>query len=257
MTTSSPDTAVLVLRLAAPLQSWGDASAFNRRDTAGQPTKSGIIGLLAAAQGRARTDEISDLGALTLGVRVDQPGTLLRDYHTASDYRGVPLPSASLSAKGTQKPTAPAKYTHVTHRFYLQDAVFLAVVHGERGLIETLRHAVAHPAFPLALGRRACVPTQPLVLDEPHTDLTAALRDTPWQASHHTRLRLQRRATPPPATIALATTVDATEHDPAMVASGGGHDNVEVLHDQPVSYAPLTRAHTTRRVRHRGRRHDP
>ncbi|MEV7027174.1 CRISPR-associated protein Cas5, partial [Kitasatospora sp. NPDC093558] len=36
--------AVLVLRLAGPLQSWGERSAFNRRDTPPQPTKSGVVG---------------------------------------------------------------------------------------------------------------------------------------------------------------------------------------------------------------------
>ncbi|WNV85009.1 type I-E CRISPR-associated protein Cas5/CasD [Umezawaea sp. Da 62-37] len=246
-TTSSAATAVLVLRLAAPLQSWGDSSEFNRRDTAGRPTKSGVIGLLAAAQGRARTDSITDLGDLSLGVRVDQPGTLLRDYHTVSDYRGIPLPSASLSAKGTQKPTGPAKHTHITQRFYLQDAIFLAAVHGPRDLIDTLRHALAHPAFPLALGRRSCVPTQPLLLaDDTQPTLTAALQNTPWLVPEHTRTRLGAKGKAP-ATVTLATTVDAT-HPPS------DHDDdlgvLDRAHDQPLSFHPLRRTRTTRMVRH-------
>jgi len=105
----------LVLRLAGPLQSWGGHSQFNRRETAGEPSKSGIVGLLAAAQGRRRQDPIEDLLHLQLGVRTDQPGSLLRDYHTVSDYRGRPLLSAMVGGKGTQKPTS--KHTHVTERF--------------------------------------------------------------------------------------------------------------------------------------------
>jgi CRISPR system Cascade subunit CasD len=249
-------TAVMLLRLAAPLQSWGDSSAFNRRDTAGRPTKSGVIGLLAAAQGRARTDGITDLGDLSLGVRVDQPGTLLRDYHTVSDYRGIPLPSASLNAKGTQKPTGPAKYTHITQRFYLQDAVFLTAVQGPRDLIGTLRHALTHPAFPLALGRRACVPTQPLLLDDDtQPTITAALTDTPWLASEHTRRQLGRTGAPP-AFVSLATTVDAPEHSPTADQArdhsqdDNGHGPLDVAHDQPLSFDPLNRTRTTRMVRH-------
>lgn len=238
----SPATAVLLLRLSAPLQSWGDTSEFNYRDTAGQPTKSGVIGLLAAAEGRARSTDISDLGNLALGVRVDQPGTRLRDYHTASDYRGTPLPSASLTAKGLQKSTAPAKHTHVTERFYLQDAVFLAVLEGPRDLIASLREAVGNPAFPLALGRRACAPTQPLLVpDADPPDMATALRETPWLASQHTQEAL-RRSKNPPDTVTLAATVDLIGDQQA--------GTVDKRRDQPLSYNPLSRRYTTRRVRH-------
>ena len=40
--------ATLLLRLAAPLQAWGADSKFETRKTAREPTKSGVIGLLAA-----------------------------------------------------------------------------------------------------------------------------------------------------------------------------------------------------------------
>ncbi|CAM5729897.1 hypothetical protein SANTM175S_01872 [Streptomyces antimycoticus] len=83
----SNSQAVLLLRLAGPLQAWGSRSAFNRRETNAEPTKSGVIGLLAAAAGRAREEPLDELLPLRLGIRVDQPGTLLRDYHTVSDYR--------------------------------------------------------------------------------------------------------------------------------------------------------------------------
>ena len=46
---------VLLLRLAAPMQSWGTTSRFIHRDTGLEPSKSGIIGLLCAGPGpRAR-----------------------------------------------------------------------------------------------------------------------------------------------------------------------------------------------------------
>ncbi|MGA4543356.1 type I-E CRISPR-associated protein Cas5/CasD [Uniformispora flossi] len=229
--------AVLVLRLAAPLQSWGYASAFNRRETRPEPTKSGIVGLLAAAQGRAREDDISDLAALRLGVRVDQPGTLLRDFHTVSDYRGRPLLQSGVTAKGVQKPTSPAKYTHVTQRYYLQDAVFLAAVGGPGPLIEALDDAVRSPAFPLALGRRSCVPTQPIRLGQRRGGVEAALRDEPWQVSEHARNAHCRRAGGRPARVDLNATVDDDSGD-------------DVLGDVPRSFDPLRRGFTRRRIRH-------
>ncbi|MFF7928786.1 type I-E CRISPR-associated protein Cas5/CasD [Streptomyces mirabilis] len=200
------DQAVLVLRLAAPLQSWGGPSRYNRRDTLPQPTKSGILGLLAAADGRSREASLSDLLGLHLGVRVDQPGTLLRDYHTVSDHRGLPLPSAKVDAKGLQKKTSPAKYTGVTQRYYLQDAVFTAVLRGPAPLLAGLEHAVRQPAFPLSLGRRSCPPTGPVSLGlRPDADLQEVLADVPWQASAHRRRQVR---TP-------QVVLDATVEDPS------------------------------------------
>ncbi|WP_445548498.1 type I-E CRISPR-associated protein Cas5/CasD [Frankia sp. CiP1_Cm_nod1] len=252
----------MVLRLAGPVQSWGGTSMFNRRETLAEPTKSGLVGLLAAAQGRRRTDPIEDLLELVFGVRTDQPGTLLRDYHTVSDYRGVPLPSASVSAKGTQKPTSPAKYTHVTERFYLQDAVFVVAVAAPDPVLVTLAEALRNPAFPLALGRRACPPTQPLLLTPADgasgTDEAASagragsadqtgsaglwrgtvlevLGQVPWQAGRAHRDKLQRRRSLP-RYIDLPVTLDDI----------GGED---VRLDLPSTFDPRHRSFTARRVR--------
>ena len=64
----------LLLRLAAPLQSWGEDSKFETRRTRREPTKSGVIGLLAAALGRRRDEPLDDLRGLRFAVRVDQEG---------------------------------------------------------------------------------------------------------------------------------------------------------------------------------------
>lgn len=226
----------LVLRLAGPLQSWGNRSEYNRRETANEPTKSGVLGLLAAALGRRRVDPIEDLLHLQLGVRTDRPGQLLRDYHTASDYRGNPLPSAAVLKTGKQKPTSPVKHTAVTQRFYLADAVFVAAVHGPTGFLTTLAEAITRPGFPLALGRRACVPTQPILLTHPTgsgplwpgTPLKV-LKEVPWQGG-----RSWIRAG---SEIPLAITVD----DPR------GNDTRQ---DVPASFHPQHRAMSQRRVQH-------
>ena len=62
----------LLLRLAAPMQSWGTDSKFEWRRTERAPTKSSVIGLIAAALGRMRNESIDDLKALRFGVRVDK-----------------------------------------------------------------------------------------------------------------------------------------------------------------------------------------
>lgn len=233
----------LVLRLAGPLQSWGSRSRFNQRETDTEPTKSGIVGLLAAAQGRRRTDQIADLLGLHLGVRTDRPGTLLRDYHTVCDHRGRPLLSAAVTGKGTQKPTSPAKAVHVTARFYLQDAVFVAAIGGPTDLLGALRDAVRRPAFPLALGRRSCVPTQPLVLDPPDGVLwrgkpLTVLRDVPWAVPDRYRKAAVTALVRLPVTVDVDREGESTDRD----------DDIRT--DVPVSFDPLLRSFSTRRVLH-------
>lgn len=226
----------IVLRLAGPLQSWGITGQYNRRDTASQPTKSGIVGLLAAAQGRRRGDSLEDLVALRLGVRTDQQGTLMQDFHTVSRLDGAPLWSANVTAKGLQRPTSPKKLTHVTKRLYLQDAVFVAVVEGQEDFVADLASAVRRPRFQLALGRRACVPTQPMVLRERPDgdawwgDVQAVLDRVPWQASDWYQRRQGHRA-----------------QLPAVWDEAEGEDLAD---DVPVSFAHSERGFLTRSVTH-------
>jgi CRISPR system Cascade subunit CasD len=81
------DAHVLLVRLAGPLQSWGITGRFARRDTHSRPTKSGVIGLCAAALGLPREETLGELAEVRFGVRADLPGTSLRDYHTVGGGR--------------------------------------------------------------------------------------------------------------------------------------------------------------------------
>lgn len=154
--------ATLLLRLAAPLQAWGADSKFETRKTGREPTKSGVIGLLAAALGLRRDEReaLLRLTGLRFGVRVEREGQLLVDYHTAK--------------------TQDEKTSYVTYRHYLQDAVFLAGIESEdAALLQQLQQALLHPVFPLYLGRRACPPTLPLCLGLREQGLVEALQAEP------------------------------------------------------------------------------
>jgi len=152
----------LLLRIYAPLQSWGVASKFDTRDTGREPTKSGVIGLLAAALGRPRTEELNDLQDLRFGVRIDQPGRFLRDFHTARLNKKDP--------------------PFVTNRYYLADAVFLIGLEGEDNFLHKIASALQNPVFPPYLGRRSCPPVGQLVLGVRNGNLRQALEEEPWQA---------------------------------------------------------------------------
>ncbi|MGW6990903.1 type I-E CRISPR-associated protein Cas5/CasD [Streptomyces sp. NPDC054946] len=86
----------LLVRLEAFTQSWGSLSAFNNRDSLPRPTKSGVIGILAAADGHDRDEHREDaddylplatLAALKFGVRADRPGSLVHDFQTTGGGR--------------------------------------------------------------------------------------------------------------------------------------------------------------------------
>ena len=144
--------ATLLLRISAPMQSWGTQSHFSHRDTGREPSKSGIIGLLCAALGRPRNQPIADLGALRMGVRVDQPGTILRDYHTAGEGGYF---------KVSDKPGRPTgKNTIPSDRYYLSDARFLVGLEGERDKLTELQDALRRPRWFLFFGRKAFLPAE-------------------------------------------------------------------------------------------------
>jgi len=151
----------LLLRLAAPLQAWGSESKFERRATGREPTKSGVIGLLAAALGRRRDEALDDLASLKFGVRVDRPGQIVIDFHMAHSV----------------------KQSYVTRRHYLEDAVFVVGLEGDAELLCSLETAVNAPFFPLFLGRRSCPPTGQICLGIRDLPLKDALLYEPFLVS--------------------------------------------------------------------------
>lgn len=202
----------LLLKLKGPLQSWGASSRYQRRETHPVPTKSAVVGLLAASEGRRRSDPVEDLAELEFGVRVDQPGTLLRDYQTAIDWK-----------KGSS--------ARLSDRYYLQDACFVAAIGGSAALMQSLNQALTSPAFPLYLGRRSCPADPRLVLGLTELGVEESLRDVEWQASNWYRRTRGRR-------------VSLTIHRDARP----GEEVEERVQDVPLSFDPARREYGWRAV---------
>lgn len=141
----------LLLRLEGPLQSWGYRSRFDYRDTALEPTRSGVIGLICAAMGIARGEDISRYDKIRMGVRVDKPGKVERDYHTALDV---------IKADGSDTDTV------VSYRDYLSDASFtVGLEYGNRELLQEIADALLSPNWILFLGRKSFPLAVPPVVD--------------------------------------------------------------------------------------------
>ncbi len=218
---------VLALQLAGPLQSWGATSRFARRTTENAPTKSGVIGLLAAALGIERGDDtaLAELAALRFGVRIDQPGARLRDYQSAQHFdtdESMPL----------------------SERFYLADAVFVAALAGPAPLIDRLHTAVRAPVYLPYLGRRSCPPSRTLDLPDDQSvhqdgDLEDVLARLPWRASDWHQQRHRNRAS-----VDLTVLAEIPQgSDPTAPVYG------DVLRDQPLSFDAGHRRHGLRTVR--------
>ena len=164
----------LLLRLVGPMQSWGTTSRFDQRDTGKEPSKSGVVGLLAAALGidRENWTDLEPLTHLSMSVRHDRPGVPKRDYQTAQHI---------ISADRSK-----IHETAVTTRDYLADAAFLVGLEGDdRAFLKTIHATLRDPAWPLALGRKSYVPSEPIWIENGVQDvpLRDALARWPWIAS--------------------------------------------------------------------------
>jgi CRISPR system Cascade subunit CasD len=170
-------THTLLLRLIGPMQSWGIQSRFTERDTLTEPSKSGVVGLLCAAQGLER--EAADMfltefnhARVRMGARVDREGLIKYDWHTAGKD-GHRKADGSLEDK-----------TGITsRRYYLADTAFLVGLESaDLPLLERIQAALKNPVWALFLGRKAFVPGEPIWLENglrQGEDLEAALKGYP------------------------------------------------------------------------------
>jgi len=164
----------LILRLRGPMQSWGLRGCFDIRHTETMPTKSGVIGILAAALGVARSDRkaVQELASLPMMAVCVKEGTIFTDYHTAGAGLGEGVPTLDGGSKGA-----------VTKRQYLCGYEFLNVLSGPDVIIDRCAVAVRHPVYALYLGRKSCIPSMPVFLDvcQDRAQLRTRLTEAGWK----------------------------------------------------------------------------
>ena len=214
----------MLLRCAAPLQAWDTQSNFGVRTTGREPSKSGILGLLCAALGRPRSEGVDDLANLRMGVRVDQEGDLLRDWHTAGK-------DGYLKASGAVE----RKNLITSTRYYLSDAAFLVGLESvDHSFLETLHQALNHPRWLLFLGRKACPPSMPVYLPDglQDADLLTALKGYAWLGQLERRYHQLKKAN----SNGLRVVLEDQE------------TGESVRNDQPISFQKDRRRFAPRRV---------
>jgi len=210
----------LLLRLSAPLQSWGSTSLYDNRETDYYPTKSGVIGMLAAALGRKRDADLSDLAQLQFGVRIDAPGKRLRDFQVTEMKERF---GKNLKA-------------NVSNRIYLSDATFLVGFSSEdKKFLKELQTAVRNPKFTLFLGRRSCPPTIPLDEGIKNKDLYHALLEEPWLMENNEYIKKKIMGISPE--MHLRIIIDDENHGNALTK------------DVPISFSPFKREYEYRSLK--------
>lgn len=157
----------VVFQLYGPLASWGVPATGEIRRSATHPTRSALVGLLAAALG-IRRDQEGELESLrdsvTLAIKQLTPGVMIQDYHTAQ----VPAHDRKAWRLTRQDELSVAKdklNTILSTREYRCNGywkVAVSIRDGSRWSLEALAEALRRPHFPLYLGRKACPPAAPL-----------------------------------------------------------------------------------------------
>ncbi len=144
----------LILKLEGPMQAWGGHTFEDSRPSELFPTRSALLGLLAACLGINRGSEAQQAlaSSVLLAVRIDQDPIKMVDYHTVKDARKM---HQGLKSNATIQ----------TWREYLQDAKYsVAIWLTDKAsfTLDQLTSAINKPVYTPFLGRRSCPITRPL-----------------------------------------------------------------------------------------------
>lgn len=170
----------LVFRLYGPLASWGETAIGEARPSGFYPSRSALLGLVAATMGVERDDAVGlEQLRVSLGfaVKTHVHGDLLRDYHTAQ------MPSRSKAAhyRTRRDELAIAKEqlnTVLSSRDYRMDGVWVVAVwlkQPSQLTLESLEGKLRKPVFTPYLGRKACPLALPLMAQRVEGSLKEAL----------------------------------------------------------------------------------
>lgn len=162
----------LVMRLYGPMASWGDIAIGESRHSYSGPTKSALMGLIAAALGVKREEEELHL-ALNHGYNLASAvhaGNLLRDYHTVQ----APDSVGKFHYRTRRDELTVGRDrlgTVLSSREYRTDSLTLIALSANDHspyTVSQLVEALKKPIFVPYLGRKACplaAPMEPQLIE--------------------------------------------------------------------------------------------
>nr|WP_321294480.1 type I-E CRISPR-associated protein Cas5/CasD [uncultured Sphaerochaeta sp.] len=155
----------LVFDLYGPFVSFGDVAVGDYRPTYSYPSKSAVLGLLAASLGFRRKDE-DRLKALDddlrIAVLVLHSGKLLRDFHTIQVPPDVQMKRRTIVTRKDEL-SLKKQNTIISTRDYRMDSYYRVAVWSASGVFDLvkLQEALSYPKFSPYLGRKSCPPALP------------------------------------------------------------------------------------------------
>ena len=185
---------VLLLRFDAPLMSFGAPIVDNQGEIQPYPALSMMTGLLGNALGvdHSEFDRLERLQErLRYASRQDRRGRQIQDYQTVDLSKPYMDDDRAWTTYGHRESRAGGSAsggTHIRYRDYWADAVHTVAATldppDESPTLDDLESAVKHPARPLFLGRKPCLPADSLFAGRMQVD---TLPDALVQAPLHDR----------------------------------------------------------------------
>lgn len=155
----------LIFRLCGPMSSWGDIAVGETRPSFAHPSKSAILGLVAAAMGIRRDEDENHrrlVDCLGFAVQVESLGTAFADYHTAQVPSGKELYCTRRHELSGAKSNL---NTVLSTRTYRVDGLYIVMLWETKKSewnLERIQSKMEQPEFVLYLGRKSCPIALPL-----------------------------------------------------------------------------------------------
>ncbi len=181
---------VLILRLDAPIMSFGAPIIDRHGKVQAYPALSMISGLLANALGYDHSDfaKLESLQhRLRYASRQDRAGQVMRDYQTVDLSQDFMLDQNAWTTQGwldERKGGPSSRGTHIRLRDYRADSVHTVALTlnpaNEKPTLDDLAQALQFPERPLFIGRKTCLPASSLFVEKMECEsLTDALQKAP------------------------------------------------------------------------------
>lgn len=162
----------LILRIQGPLMSFGAPAVDNHRVIQRFPTASMLTGLIGNALGYNHADwkYLQRLQErIRFAARIDRPGREIVDFQTV-DLGQDHLVDTGWTTYGYREARAGGSggTTHIRYQHYLADASITVALSleppRESPSLDEVEAALQQPERPLFLGRKSCLPAEPVFL---------------------------------------------------------------------------------------------
>jgi CRISPR system Cascade subunit CasD len=181
---------VLILRLEAPLLSFGAPVVDQHGEIQPYPALSMMAGLIGNALGldHSEFDRLERLqDRIRYGSRQDRRGRQIEDYQTADLSQPYMDDDRAWTTRGEldeRKGGSASTETHIRYRNYWADAIHTVALTldpvGESPRLEDVERALQHPERPLFIGRKPCLPAASIFVERREArNLVDALQRAP------------------------------------------------------------------------------